>query len=387
MKHLRHLLLCLLLILSLASTALAAETPVSMQFENLNGQQRAVLTYTLAPDVDPDTLIEDSIEYDGFRYTWAYTTKEEHPYQEVKTVTQTVTVETAKKDLNVVLAELAPTIAYDDGTYTGTLALDHTTLSTEAAGYANRSSTVTETKVIGGLDRNDMSYIPATTVKNGKTLSLSNVEWQVTATALVGEALVPCQYQAVATYSGSSSYQVATGYVTTADYVGEVVSSGIKDVTYTVVYTGTEIIPPAPEPQPSGAGSFLHGNPLGITLFAAGLLLIAFLVMLALRIRQKNVNIFVPAEDSNDYKLIDRQKMKAEAPTVDLRRLNLSAGDTVAIEVKRRILKKLSGMTVCVLCPCGEYSYVLGSGQKDDWHEFQLPDDEAAASDTEEVLK
>lgn len=177
MKHLRHLLLCLLLILSLASTALAAETPVSMQFENLNGQQRAVLTYTLAPDVDPDTLIEDSIEYDGFRYTWAYTTKEEHPYQEVKTVTQTVTVETAKKDLNVVLAELAPTIAYDDGTYTGTLALDHTTLSAEAAGYANRSSTVTETKVIGGLDRNDMSYIPATTVKNGKTLSLSNVEW------------------------------------------------------------------------------------------------------------------------------------------------------------------------------------------------------------------
>ena len=56
-----------------------------MRFENLNGQQRAVLTYTLAPDIEPDTLIEDFIEYDGFRYTWAYTTKEEHPYQEVKT--------------------------------------------------------------------------------------------------------------------------------------------------------------------------------------------------------------------------------------------------------------------------------------------------------------
>jgi hypothetical protein len=386
-KHLRHLLLCLLLVLSLASTALAAETPASMQFENLNGQQRAVLTYTLAPDIDPDTLIEDSIEYDGFRYTWAYTTKEEHPYQEVKTVTQTVTVETAKKDLSVILAELAPTIAYDDGGYIGTLALDHTTLSTKAAGYANRSSTVTETKVIGGLDRNDMSYIPATTVKNGKTLSLSNVEWQIMGTALVGEVLVPCQYQAVATYSGSSSYQVATGYVTTADYVGEVVSSGIKDVTYTVVYTGTEIIPPAPESQPSGAGSFLHGNPLRLTLFAIGLLLIVLLVLLALRARQKNVNIFIPAEDSNDYKLIDRQKIKAEPPTVDLRRLNLSAGDTVAIEIKRRILKKLVGMTVCVLCPCGEYSYVLESGQKDDWHEFQLPDDEDAAPDTEEVLK
>lgn len=387
MKHLRHLFLCLLLILSLASTALAAETPASMRFENLNGQQRAVLTYTLAPDIDPDTLKEESIEYEGFRYTWAYTTKEEHPYQEVKTVTQTVTVETSKKDLSAILAELAPTIAYDDGEYTGTLALDHTTLSTEAAGYANRSSTVTETKVIGGLDRNDMSYIPATTVKNGKTLALSNVEWQVTATALVGEALVPCQYQAVATYSGSSSYQVATGYVTTADYVGEVVSSGIKDVTYTVVYTGTEIIPSTSELQPSGIGSFLHGNSLGVTLFVIGLLVVAFLVMLALRIRQKNVNIFIPAEDSNDYKLIDRQKIKVEAPTVDLRRLNLFTGATVAIEVKRRALKKMSGMTVCVLCPRGEYSYVLGSGHKDDWHEFQLPDDGAAVPDTKEVLK
>ena len=44
-----------------------------------------------------------------------------------------------------------------------------------------------------------MSYVPATTIKNGRTLSLANVEWQVTGTDLVGEALMPSQYQAVAT--------------------------------------------------------------------------------------------------------------------------------------------------------------------------------------------
>ena len=45
-----------------------------------------------SPDVDPDTLKEPPFDYDGFTYTWAYTTKEEQPYLDAKTVTETVTV-------------------------------------------------------------------------------------------------------------------------------------------------------------------------------------------------------------------------------------------------------------------------------------------------------
>lgn len=70
---------------------------------------------------------------------------------------------------------------------------------------------MSEVKTIGQLDRNDMSYVPSTTVKNGRTLNLVNVEWQVTGTDLVGEALVPSSYQAVATYSAKATYQAATG--------------------------------------------------------------------------------------------------------------------------------------------------------------------------------
>lgn len=217
MKRLRHMALGLVLILSLTTSAFAAEVPENLVVENLNGQQRMVKTYVLAPDADPETLKEPSFDYDGFHYTWAYTTKEEQPYMDTKTVTETVTVETAKNDLSQILAQLAPSIAYDQDGYTGELALDHTTLVTEAAGYTTKYSTITDTKVIGNLDRNDMSYVPATTTKNGKTLSLVDVEWQVTGTDLVGEALVPSRYQAVATYSASSSYSVATGYVTTAN--------------------------------------------------------------------------------------------------------------------------------------------------------------------------
>ena len=232
MKSLSKLALCLLLAMSLTVSAFAAQVPDSLVAENLNGQQRLVKIYTLSPEVDPDELKEEDFSYDGYLYTWAYTTKVEHPYLESKTVTETVTVNTAKNDLAQILAELSPSMPYEKDGFSGELALDHTTLSTEASGYTTKYSKTTETKVIGNLDRNDMSYVPATTVKNGKTLSLANVEWQVTGTALVGEALVPAQYQAVATYSASSSYQAATGYVTTAEYHGTVTSEGVDSITY-----------------------------------------------------------------------------------------------------------------------------------------------------------
>ncbi len=74
MKHFRTLALCLLLVLSLATGAMAAEVPESLVVENLNGQQRMVKTYVLPPDTDPETLKEPSFVYDGFTYSWAYTT-------------------------------------------------------------------------------------------------------------------------------------------------------------------------------------------------------------------------------------------------------------------------------------------------------------------------
>mgnify|MGYP001419050688 CR=1 FL=1 len=117
--------------------------------------------------------------------------KSENPVEETQIHTEVITVETTKDDLALILEQLKPTIEYDDGRFQGTLALDHTSLNTVAAGYATKNYTVTETKTIGQLDRNDMSYVPATTIKNGRTLSLANVEWQVTGTDLVGEALCP----------------------------------------------------------------------------------------------------------------------------------------------------------------------------------------------------
>ena len=251
----KKICLCLLLTAALTMSANALEVPTSTVVQNLNGSQQVVKTYTVSPEVDAQTLIEEPFQLEGFLYTYADIVKEENLVSERRTHTETVTVETAKKNLDVILKELAPTMEYGDGTWAGTLALDHTSINTQAAGYTTGSSTVTATKTIGPLDRNDMSYVPATTVKNGVTLNLSSVEWQVIGAEVVGDMTAPCSYQAVATYTGKSYYSAATGYVTTANYVGEVTHEGVESVTYRVTYLGEEHQPessPAPtEEQPN----------------------------------------------------------------------------------------------------------------------------------------
>ena len=212
----KRVISCVLLMLVLTSNAFALEVPTDTVVQNLNGSQQAIKTFTVSPEQDPAALIEEPFELEGYLYTFADIVKSENPVEEKRIHTEVITVETTKDDLALILEQLKPTIEYDDGRFQGTLALDHTSLNTVAAGYATKNYTVTETKTIGQLDRNDMSYVPATTIKNGRTLSLANVEWQVTGTDLVGEALMPSQYQAVATYSAKASYQAATGYVNRA---------------------------------------------------------------------------------------------------------------------------------------------------------------------------
>lgn len=302
----RIALLTLAVVMALPINAFAMEVPTETVVQNLNGSQQVVKTYTLAPEYDPQELVEEPFELAGYLYTFADIVKVENHVEDSKQQTETVTVETAKNDLSAILEQLAPTMEYDDGLYSGTLSLDHTSLHTEAAGYTSRSSTLSETKTIGPLDRNDMSYVPATTVKNGVTLSLSNVEWQVIGTDLVGDVLAPSSYQAVAIYTGKSYYSAATGYITTAKYVGEVIRDGVESVTYELTYLGTEA------PSGSGAVSAVRDG-LSTTwpfiLAGGGLIAAAVLGILLFRARrQLNSLQAVQEEPESDYEEQEEEK-------------------------------------------------------------------------------
>ena len=302
----RIALLTLAVAMALPMNAFAMEVPTETVVQNLNGSQQVVKTYTLAPEDDPQELVEEPFELEGYLYTFADIVKVENHVEDSKPQTETVTVETSKNDLSVILEQLAPTMEYDDGIYSGTLSLDHTSLHTEAAGYTSRSSTLSETKTIGPLDRNDMSYVPATTIKNGVTLSLSNVDWQVIGTDLVGDVLAPSSYQAVATYTGKSYYSAATGYITTAEYVGEVTRDGVESVTYELTYLGTE--------APAGAGVISAvGEGLSTTwpfiLAGGGLISAAVLGALLFRARRQLHSLQAAQEEpENDYEEQEEEK-------------------------------------------------------------------------------
>ena len=283
-------------------------------------------------------------------------------------------VTSAKKTEQDILAELKPTIEFDDGISSGTLSLDHSTIKTEAAGYKSSSYTVTATKNYTGLDRNDSSYIDKTVEKNGRTLSLSNVTWSVERTALVGDELVPATYSAVATYSGTASSTVATGYITTAEYKGTVVSSGISSILYTVTYLGTEIVPV--EEEPTFNGSIVVIPVIGGTILLATLLLLGLLL-------RKNTTVYKATGKGNEYEKCGRLRLKTKDPELRIDRLKDIPEGMIAVEVDQAVAKKLFGQTIAIHCYDNTVEHTVGTVNGQYWFKVDIGTQEGEP-DTEE---
>lgn len=373
-KSFMALILAITLCLGLGVSASAANYVADdITYQNLNGQQLAIKVYTLLPEQNPEDLVEEDFEYDGYHYAYSSTTKEEQTYSEENLHTETVTVTTSSKNMEEILAELKPTIDYDDGVASGTLALDHSTIQTEVAGYKDSSYVVTATKNYTGLGRNDTSYIDKTVVKDGRTLSLSNVTWSVESTALVGDELVPATYAAVAAYSGTAYSKTATGYITTADYVGTVRTSGISSIKYTVTYLGTEIIvePEGPTPQVLAVGIFA-----AVLLAAAAVLLISMLL-------RKNCTVYAATGKGNEYEKCGRLLLRAKRPELRIDSLKNMPEGVIAIEIDEAIAKKLFGRTINIRYFSETFNHTVGTVNGAYWFKVDVgsaPDDEEEQS-------
>ena len=53
----KKMILCVLLSMALSITSFARDVPTDTVVQNLNGNQQAIKTYTIAPDRDPQQLI------------------------------------------------------------------------------------------------------------------------------------------------------------------------------------------------------------------------------------------------------------------------------------------------------------------------------------------
>ena len=211
--------LCALLVCVMTfCTGMAVPTAVDRQSDG----QTITKTYELAPDENPELLIEEPFEQDGLCYEYAQMTEEPVETTESRTVSQTVTVESQNAETEENFALLAGSIPYEADGYAGTLTLLPASVRTEAKGYATRSYTVSDTRTYPDLAYNDPSLIPQTVQKDGLTLTLSGVTWKGTGGTGANGSLIPTSYTATASYSGTGSTRYATGYLTAADYAGTV---------------------------------------------------------------------------------------------------------------------------------------------------------------------
>ena len=225
--------------------------PVDVQTVFTDGTRQIIRTYILTPEQTPTDIPRGGFSRDGWNYSLTEIIEKRTSGMETRNHTETVEINTDTHELNEIIKLLAPTMEYqsEDG-YSGILALDLTSLNCEPAGYRNSSFTATATREYPHLSNADTSLIPKTITDNGRTLTLEGVSWEAQRYVNVDYEDVPESYRAIASYSANSSRRVVTGFITTAEYSGEIARTITGDTVYTAYFEGSEI-DPAPKPMPT----------------------------------------------------------------------------------------------------------------------------------------
>ena len=238
----------LMLTAAISPAAMAAEVPDVCYPTSITRSEDGTdlrKIYDLAPDDDPAGIPRSDFEQDGFHYTLTDLLKQELPENESREHTETVVLESKKKDMESVLALLPQQKEFitEDGLI-GTLTLRLDTVQVEVAGYGSATKEVSATRSYPNLVGQDTQYIPKTIEDNGKTLTLQNIEWQTDNTANVDGYAMGDRYTAVATYTGSTTSSYVKGYTVTADYTGTVSRIALNRVRYVAIFEGTPLVPP-----------------------------------------------------------------------------------------------------------------------------------------------
>ena len=255
MKHKRSLFtLAVVLALVLAvfpGAALAADTeatpetpppatlyPAEVRTSEENGMIRLERVYYLSTHDDPSAIPTEDFDREGRHFTLLDVLKNDLSETDTKDYIETVTLESATKDMGEIIKTLEPEreIITEDG-YSGILKPDYANITVEPAGYRTSSWTVSATRTYPNLSDADNSMIPKTIEDCGRTLTLANVDWQEAGTDYVDGAALAVRYTAVASYTGTATGRSVTGYTVTVDYGGEVTKTSVDTIIYTAVFS------------------------------------------------------------------------------------------------------------------------------------------------------
>ncbi len=219
--------------------------PISVWETQDNGRREVIKTYELGAGEKPEDISRESFTRNGWLYELTDITKKETASADVREHTETKEIGTETKDMDAIIKLLAPAMEYqsDDG-YIGVLTLDIASIKVETAGTKKSSYTVSATREYPHLSSNDTSLVPKTITDNGRTLTLTSVEWRTQSAEAVDYSEIAASYTAVAKYTASASKTVVTGYTTTAEYKGTVSKILTGKTIYTAYFIGVQIVTP-----------------------------------------------------------------------------------------------------------------------------------------------
>lgn len=213
--------------------------PLDVQVRDEDGVKLLVKTYEVSPDILPQQLIESGLTRNGVGYILREVLRQTLPGSvENREASQSVTVASESDKREDILPLLPEILDFSENGYTGTLTLVADSITTEVESTSGYTYTLNDTKEYYGLERNDPYYIPKTTIKNGVTLSLTDVKWTP---AGGNENLVAPTFTATAYYTGKASGSKADGYLVTARYSGPVEKAVPGNILYSIVYEAVPV--------------------------------------------------------------------------------------------------------------------------------------------------
>ena len=221
--------------------------------------------YDLGPEDDPTGIPRSDFEQDGFHYTLTDLLRQELPEHDQRQHTETVSLQSANKDMASILALLPQEKEFitDDG-YMGTLTLQLDTVQVEVSGYGSSTREVSATRSYPNLANQDTANIPKTIQDNGRTLTLQTIDWQTDNTATMDGYALGDRFTAVATYTGSATSSYVKGYTVTADYTGTVGRINLDRVRYVAIFEGTPLQPVEEAPTAASFSWAVLLVPIGV---------------------------------------------------------------------------------------------------------------------------
>ena len=216
-----------------------ADYPTEVHHYERNHQRVIEQIYELNHDQEPSDKICEDFAQDGYFYTLESITKNTDFTVDKKEHRETVTVESKSKNIGDIMPLLAKTkvVTTADG-YNGTLNLDESSIKVEAKGYKSGSKTIQASRTYPNLLNADLAYIPKSITENGTELELADVNWQQDLTYNPDDYAIGERYFVEALYQGTKKYSYVTGYVVTAEYMGEVTKETAQKDIYTLTFVG-----------------------------------------------------------------------------------------------------------------------------------------------------